>query len=268
MYCYLSLPSWPKKRIYTDDKTNTRYIQRNHIGYFIRSDSFILHSGHRRRNGGHQHIGLSFSFRLGGHVADVVVPPYRHAYLMVRTMAHRAAVGVLYRHAIATLECYHYLSSGIATALVFTDPIWCAIIGLVVFGDKFSWKLTTSILLATIGVMMMTGVFSEDGTFSWPGGALGAGVGSFVCDIHYFGATSESEKYSEPETHVLCLFYRNDSADTLCVGGARACGADNESFLPHQPDAAGSYPDGTEQYLRYDVAQVDKQHHCGYFRGV
>ena len=71
--------------------------------------------------------------------------------------------------AIATLECYHYLSSGIATALVFTDPIWCAIIGLVVFGDKFSWKLTTSILLATIGVMMMTGVFSEDGTFSWPG---------------------------------------------------------------------------------------------------
>ena len=37
------------------------------------------------------------------------------------------------------------------------------------FGDKFSWKLTTSILLATIGVMMMTGVFSEDGTFSWPG---------------------------------------------------------------------------------------------------
>lgn len=70
---------------------------------------------------------------------------------------------------IATLECYHYLSSGIATALVFTDPIWCAIIGLLFLRDKFSWKLTTSILLATIGVMMMTGVFSEDGTFSWQG---------------------------------------------------------------------------------------------------
>lgn len=68
--------------------------------------------------------------------------------------------------ALATLECYHYLSSGIATALVYTDPIWCAIIGLLFLGDKFSWKLTSSILLATIGVMLMTGVFTEDGTFS------------------------------------------------------------------------------------------------------
>lgn len=68
--------------------------------------------------------------------------------------------------AIATLECYHYLSSGIATALVYTDPIWCAIIGLIFLGDKFSLRLTSSIVLATVGVMMMTGVFTEDGTFS------------------------------------------------------------------------------------------------------
>ena len=68
--------------------------------------------------------------------------------------------------ALATLECYHYLSSGIATALVYTDPIWCAIIGLMFLGDKFSLKQTSSIILATVGVMMMTGVFTEDGTFS------------------------------------------------------------------------------------------------------
>jgi len=68
--------------------------------------------------------------------------------------------------AIATLQCYHYLSSGIATALVYTDPIWCAIIGLIFMRDKFSWKLTSSILFATLGVMMLTGVFTEDGTFS------------------------------------------------------------------------------------------------------
>ena len=68
--------------------------------------------------------------------------------------------------ALATLECYHYLSSGIATALVYTDPIWCAIIGLIFLGDRFSLKLTSSCLFATLGVMMMTGVFTEDGTFS------------------------------------------------------------------------------------------------------
>lgn len=81
--------------------------------------------------------------------------------------------------AISTLECYHYLSSGIATALVYTDPIWCAIIGLIFLSEKFSWKLTSSILLASIGVMMMTGVFSEDGTFSLVGLICGLASGVF-----------------------------------------------------------------------------------------
>lgn len=68
--------------------------------------------------------------------------------------------------ALATLECYHYLSSGVATALVYTDPIWCALIGLAFLGDRFSWKLSASIFMATFGVMMLTGVFSEDGSFN------------------------------------------------------------------------------------------------------
>lgn len=79
--------------------------------------------------------------------------------------------------ALATLECYKYLSSGIATALVYTDPIWCALIGLAFLGDKFSIKLTSSILLASLGVMMMTGVFSGDGTFSMNGLLLGLASG-------------------------------------------------------------------------------------------
>ena len=79
--------------------------------------------------------------------------------------------------ALATLECYKYLSSGIATALVYTDPIWCALIGLAFLGDKFSIKLTSSILLASLGVMMMTGLFSGDGTFSMIGLLLGLASG-------------------------------------------------------------------------------------------
>lgn len=79
--------------------------------------------------------------------------------------------------ALATLECYKYLSSGIATALVYTDPIWCALIGLAFLGDKFFIKLTSSILLASLGVMMMTGVFSGDGTFSMIGLLLGLASG-------------------------------------------------------------------------------------------
>lgn len=68
--------------------------------------------------------------------------------------------------ALATLECYHYLSSGVATALVYTDPIWCSIIGLLFLGDRFNMKLTIAVLMATLGVMMLTDVFTEDGLFS------------------------------------------------------------------------------------------------------
>lgn len=79
--------------------------------------------------------------------------------------------------AISTLECYHYMSSGIATALVYTDPIWCAIIGIALLGEEVSMKMTLSILMASLGVMMMTGVFSEDGTFSMQGLAWGLASG-------------------------------------------------------------------------------------------
>lgn len=79
--------------------------------------------------------------------------------------------------AISTLECYHYLSSGIATALVYTDPIWCAIIGILLLGEKVSLKMSMSILMASLGVMMMTGVFSEDGSFSVRGLAWGLASG-------------------------------------------------------------------------------------------
>ncbi len=68
--------------------------------------------------------------------------------------------------ALCTLECYHYLSSGVATALVYTDPVWCALIGLIFLGDKFSWRLTSAILLASLGVMLLTGMLSGDGSFS------------------------------------------------------------------------------------------------------
>lgn len=66
---------------------------------------------------------------------------------------------------ITLFESYHYLSSGVATAFVYTDPIWCTVIGLLFFGKKFSWKLTSAILLATLGVSMLAGVFGDEVSF-------------------------------------------------------------------------------------------------------
>lgn len=80
---------------------------------------------------------------------------------------------------VTTLESYQYLSSGIATALVYTDPVWCAIIGIAFLGEKFSWRISSSIVLASLGVMMMTGVFSQDGSFSLIGLVWGLASGIF-----------------------------------------------------------------------------------------
>lgn len=98
------------------------------------------------------------------------------AVLLFRRVDMRLSIGNVLRiallsifyigTAIATLECYKYLSSGIATALVFTDPIWCALIGIMFLHEAFSKRITSAVVIATIGVMMLTGVFSEDIRFS------------------------------------------------------------------------------------------------------
>lgn len=71
--------------------------------------------------------------------------------------------------ALTTLESYKYLSSGVATALVYTDPIWCALIGILFLHEAFSARVTSAVILATLGVMMQTGLFTEEARFSATG---------------------------------------------------------------------------------------------------
>lgn len=53
---------------------------------------------------------------------------------------------------------YNYISSGISTAMIYTNPIWCAIIGLLFLGDRFSWRVTSAILTTFVGVALLAGV--------------------------------------------------------------------------------------------------------------
>lgn len=63
--------------------------------------------------------------------------------------------------AITTLKSYEYLSSGVATALVYTDPVWCALIGLLFFRDKLSIKTMSALVITIAGVMLLADVFTE-----------------------------------------------------------------------------------------------------------
>lgn len=68
--------------------------------------------------------------------------------------------------AITTLCAYDYLSSGIATALVYTDPIWCALIGLIFLREKLSWKTTSALVITIAGVLLLTNALTEPAKFS------------------------------------------------------------------------------------------------------
>lgn len=68
--------------------------------------------------------------------------------------------------AITTLHAYDYLSSGIATALVYTDPIWCALIGLLFLREKFSRKITSALVITVMGVLLLTNALTEPAKFS------------------------------------------------------------------------------------------------------
>jgi len=81
--------------------------------------------------------------------------------------------------AFTLFASYKYISSGISTALIYTNPVWCALIGLLFLGDKFSWRLTIAISLAFIGVCMLSGVFTGSNVYTFFGLFLGlcSGVG-------------------------------------------------------------------------------------------
>ncbi len=114
-------------------------------------------------------VSILFYRFLFGSAGMLILLLYRKTSLRVNwgDIARISLLSVFYNGtALATLECYHYLSSGVATALVYTDPIWCAIIGLLFMGDKLSGKIAVSIFTASLGVMMLTDVFSETACFS------------------------------------------------------------------------------------------------------
>lgn len=74
---------------------------------------------------------------------------------------------------------YDYISSGVATSLIYTNPIWCCVIGLLFLGERLSRRKTLAIVLTTIGVMLLSGFFAADARFSAWGIFLGlcSGIG-------------------------------------------------------------------------------------------
>lgn len=111
------------------------------------------------------------------------------AFLLYRQVSLRISWADFWRVALLSLQyiicawtlfkSYEYISSGVATSFVYTNPIWCSVIGLLFLGEKLSWRKTIAIVLTTLGVMLLSGFFADDARFSAIGVALGlcSGIG-------------------------------------------------------------------------------------------
>jgi len=89
-------------------------------------------------------------------------------------------LSVIYIVCAATLfASYKYISSGISTSLIYTNPIWCALIGLLFLNERLSWKLALTIAMAFLGVVMLSGVFTGSNVYTAFGLMLGlcSGIG-------------------------------------------------------------------------------------------
>lgn len=65
--------------------------------------------------------------------------------------------------AVTLFMSYKYIPSGVSTSLIYTNPIWCALITLLFFHGKLSIRLAISLLMSVVGVAMLSGLCSGEG---------------------------------------------------------------------------------------------------------
>lgn len=109
------------------------------------------------------------------------------AFMLYKHQSLRITFGELWRVSILSMlyvicaitlfSSYSYISSGVATSLIYTNPIWCAVLGILFCGEKLSWRITAALIIAIIGVMLLSGFFEETATFSAWGIFLGTSSG-------------------------------------------------------------------------------------------
>lgn len=79
--------------------------------------------------------------------------------------------------ALCLFASYKYIASGVGTSLLYTDPIWCAIAGIIFLHQRPTWQLLAAMLLAIVGVAMLSGAFKSIADVSLMGLTFGIGAG-------------------------------------------------------------------------------------------
>ena len=71
--------------------------------------------------------------------------------------------------ALSLIEGYNYMPTGVATTLVFSYPVWTALLMAVFFRERLGIKTIASIVLAIVGVVLLSGVLDGNIRASYKG---------------------------------------------------------------------------------------------------
>jgi len=108
---------------------------------------------------------LAYRFGIGS-IVMMLVLLWRHEHLHITWTEHLQItfLALLYAvSAICLISGYRYMPSGIATTLLFSYPVWTAILMLLLFHQKPTWRMTLAVILAFTGVYMLSGVHAGGG---------------------------------------------------------------------------------------------------------
>lgn len=100
---------------------------------------------------------LFFRYLLAIVIVGVMLRARGHSFAVGRRQAlPLVAMGLLLAVSSLTLfESYNYMSSGIASTLLFVYPVMVAVIMAVVFGERLSWVTAASIGASLAGIVML-----------------------------------------------------------------------------------------------------------------
>lgn len=108
---------------------------------------------------------LAYRFGIGS-IVMMLVLLWRHENLHISWTEYLqiSFLALLYAFsAICLISGYNYMPSGIATTLLFSYPVWTAILTLLIFHQKPTWRMSLAIILAFTGVYMLSGVHAGGG---------------------------------------------------------------------------------------------------------
>ena len=103
---------------------------------------------------------LVYRFAFAGIIILLVLIANKRSMHINRGDAFRIMfISLLYAvSAISLIEGYKYMSSGIATTLLFSYPIWTALLMGIFFKERLKFGSIISIFLAIGGVVLLSGV--------------------------------------------------------------------------------------------------------------